>query len=350
MSGGFGFLKYKEQAQVQRFQNTDVEYRTSWSNIWDILKAYVTTERRHATPESPIPVKSMNLQSLLAGYEDELYRLGHSTVLMRLGGKFFLTDPVFSERASPVSWAGPKRFHQSPIALDQIPELRAVIISHNHYDHLDKKSIKALDSRVETFVVPMGVSRQLIKWGVDQNKIVELNWWQSIQFDDIEVVATPAQHFSGRGLFDRDKTLWASWVIKSSETRLFFSGDTGYFEGFKEIGEKYGPFDVTLMEMGAYNPLWKEIHMLPEQSVKAHFDLKGKAFLPIHNGTFDLSLHDWFEPLELSYQLTKNTGTTLLTPVFGEAVSLKSPKNSLAWWREDYQSDTQDTFEVVMER
>jgi L-ascorbate metabolism protein UlaG (beta-lactamase superfamily) len=180
----------------------------------------------------------------------------------------------------------------------------------------------------------------MINWGVDADKVTELDWWQEHQVDGINFAATPTQHFSGRGLFDKDSTLWAGWVIQGQNSNLYFSGDSGYFGGFKAVGEKYGPFDITMIETGAYNDMWKEIHMLPEESVQAHIDLKGKAMIPIHNGTFDLALHDWYEPFERAQSAAIQHDVQLLTPKFGEQVEIQSPGIYSAWWREV--SETED--------
>lgn len=317
-----------------KFVNTEKRYETDVNNLWDIAKAYIKSKRLSPKPTKVMPTENLSRDELEQGSEDVLYRLGHSTILMRLNGEFILTDPVFSDRASPVQWAGPKRFHSTPITIEALPDIKVVVISHDHYDHLDKNTIKQLSGKVEHFVTPTKVGQYLIDWGVDKSKITELNWWESAQIENFTLVATPAQHFSGRGLFDRDSTLWASWVIKTDSSNLFFSGDGGYFGGFKEIGERFGPFDITLIENGAYNEHWPDIHMMPRQSIQAHIDLKGKAMLPIHNSTFDLSLHDWFEPLERTYVLALENEVRLITPIFGEAVSIKNPGNNYTWWRE----------------
>lgn len=334
---GVGFLsclKSTEASTEKRFANTHIQYKTELNTIYKIVKAYIMDDRKAVAPISALPIKMLTRAALAQEAKDAIFRLGHSTMLIRLNGEYILLDPVFSERASPVQWAGPKRFHPTPIEIDELPAIKAVVISHDHYDHLDEAAIKLLAEKTEQFITPLNVGKYLNKWGVAETKIVELNWWQSTSFDGINLTATPAQHFSGRGLFDRDKTLWASWVIQSDNAKLFFSGDSGYFDGFKEIGERYGPFDITMIETGAYNELWSEIHMLPEQSLQAHIDLKGKAMLPIHNGTFDLSLHDWYEPLEKISVLAAKQQIKLLTPIFGEEVKVDNPMPSQAWWRE----------------
>ncbi len=202
-------------------------------------------------PDAALSLQTMTRQQVADAPDHSLWRLGHSTVLLKLRGRFFITDPVFAERASPVQWAGPLRFHAPPLALDDLPPLTAVILSHDHFDHLDEQAIRRLAPRTEHFLAPLGVGDLLIEWGVPPAKVRQLDWWQETEVEGVRFAATPAQHFSGRGLFDSNHRLWASWVMIDEGLRLFFSGDTGYFAGFREIGERYGPFDVTLMETGA---------------------------------------------------------------------------------------------------
>jgi L-ascorbate metabolism protein UlaG (beta-lactamase superfamily) len=305
---------------------------------WGTLFQYVKESFKHRNvetePKGSIPVRKMMTEDILSASEDSVWRIGHSTLLLKISGKLILLDPVFSERASPFQFIGPKRFHQPPIGIDALPLIDAVVISHNHYDHLDKDSIKQLAGKVAHFVVPLGNGNDLVAWGVDEQKITEMDWWQEFHLDEVTLVSTPSQHFSGRGITDRDKTLWSSYVIKSSESRVFFSGDTGYFNGFKEIGEKYGPFDLTLIETGAYHPSWASIHMLPEQSLQAHVDLKGQRMMPIHNGTFNLALHSWKDPFEQITRLAESQQVDLLTPEMGEPLTLKGKEKTLKWWVE----------------
>ena len=183
------------------------------------------------------------------------------------------------------------------------------------------------------YFVPLGIKRWLLKRGIDAARVVEMDWWEELEIGELTFVATPAQHFSGRSLTDRNETLWASWVIQGDGANLFFSGDSGYFDGFKEIGERYGPFDLTMVENGAYNDAWRTVHMMPEESVQAHIDLQGRAMLPIHNSTFDLSTHSWYDPLERVNALAAERGIQLVTPVIGAPVQVLSPQPTFAWWR-----------------
>lgn len=333
-----------------KFHNPHQKYQTSGGDMWQVFKAYWANERVASTPDKgQIPVEVIQPEDLKKCTESTLFRLGHSTVLLKLGGEYVLTDPVFSDRASPLNWLGPKRFHEPPISLDALPNIKVVVISHDHYDHLDKATVIKLADKVEHFVTPLGVGTHLMKWGIDESKIHQLDWWEEIQLGQIRLTATPAQHFSGRGLLDRDSTLWASWVIEGADSRVFFSGDSGYFPGFKEIGEKFGEFDITLIETGAYNALWDNIHMMPEDSLQTHLDLNGRAMLPIHNSTFDLALHDWFAPLETISQLAHVKSIHLLTPTMGAPVSIKAPPQFAQWWKSTIpeESSTHSPIEVL---
>ena len=285
-------------------------------------------------PTGMIPVKPLTREQLDKAADFSVYRLGHSTLLLKLRGRYWLTDPVYCERASPFQWVGPKRFHAPPISLDELPPLEAVILSHNHYDHLDQKTVLLLAAKTQQFLAPLGVGDLLVKWGVPASKVQQLDWWQGTQLAGVRFIATPSQHFSGRGLFDHNQTLWASWVMIIDEVRIFFSGDSGYFDGFKQIGEQFGPFDLTLMETGAYNVDWPHVHMQPEQSLQAHIDLNGRWLLPIHNGTFDLAFHAWSEPFARIVALAAQRNVLITTPQMGEAFNLLTPHPGRAWWLE----------------
>jgi len=227
---------------------------------------------------------------------------------------------------------GPKRFHAPPIALSDLPPIRGVILSHDHYDHLDRATVMQLAQTDTVFLTPLGVGDRLIGWGANPKRVHQLDWWDSVNIDGLEFTATPSQHFSGRTPFDSNSTLWASWVIVDDQLRVFFSGDSGYFDGFKAIGERLGPFDLTLMETGAYDAQWPHVHMQPEQTVQAHLDLRGRWLLPVHNGTFDLAMHRWQEPFERVTSLAAILRIPLATPRMGERVDLNAPQAGERWW------------------
>ncbi|MGI4855791.1 MAG: MBL fold metallo-hydrolase [Janthinobacterium lividum] len=286
-----------------------------------------------AKPLARLPVDMLTRAQLDAAPDRSLYRLGHSTLLLKLRGQFWLTDPVFAERASPFRHVGPKRFHAPPIALTDLPPLAGIVLSHDHYDHLDRDTVLALAGQTAVFLTPLGVGDRLMAWGVDARKVRQFDWWQSVEVGGVSFTATPAQHFSGRSLTDGNSTLWASWVIVDDDLRVFFSGDTGYFDGFKTIGDRLGPFDVTFIETGAYDAQWPYVHMQPEETVQAHADLRGRWLVPIHNGTFDLALHRWHEPFERVTGLAAARSISLSTPRMGERLDLAAPHRGERWWQ-----------------
>ena len=304
--------------------------------LWRTAKLFwkfTVNKPAHVRPQGPIPVEKMTQEALEAAPDRALWRLGHSTVLLKLRGGFWLTDPVFAERASPVWFAGPRRFHQPPISIAELPPLKAVVISHDHYDHLDKRAIKKLKDKAEWFVAPRGVGEILAGWGVDQAKIVEREWWEPAEVGGLRLTSTPTQHFSGRNLFRRNETLWTSWAIEDGDFRIFYGADSGYFCGFQKIGEHFGSFDVTLLENGAYNVRWPVVHMQPEETVRAHKDLRGRWLVPIHHGTFDLAMHPWTEPMERMQAVAAREGVNVSTPRFGEMVRLEAMESGSYWWR-----------------
>lgn len=290
-------------------------------------------EKGNKYPNEPLPQQEVALEQFLGGEGTDLKTawLGHSCLLINISGYTVLTDPVFTDKVSPI---GPTRFNtQLPLKPSDLESVDVVIISHDHYDHLNKDSIQQLSRKTGVFIVPVGVGNRLQGWGVSESKIVELNWWDEYQYKDhLTIAATPAQHFSGRGLFDRNKTLWASWVIHTSERRVFFSGDTGYFQGFKEIGLKYGPFDVAFMECGAYNERWANVHMLPEQTVQAFLDLGGAILQPLHWATFNLALHPWYEPVERLTSEAWKKNVFVSIPEIGQVINYSKGVVTHQWW------------------
>lgn len=260
---------------------------------------------------------------------------GHSAFLVQIDGKTILLDPMMGNTASPVSFMGPKRFNTKlPIEIDSLPEIDAVIYSHDHYDHLDYGSVILLKEKVNHWYVALGMGSHLKRWGIDESKITEMDWWEETHFQNLTLVACPARHFSGRGLNDRFKTFWNSWVIIGERQNLYFSGDGGYSKNFKEIGDKYGPFDLCLIECGAYNEAWHDIHMMPEESAQACIDLKGKIMMPIHWGAFNLALHDWDEPIKRVSKKAKELNIHMISPIIGEEVIVPSTSDENKWWEE----------------
>lgn len=263
--------------------------------------------------------------------------LGHSSVLAEIDGHRVLFDPVWGERCSPFTWAGPRRLHPVPLPLRDLDPVDAVVISHDHYDHLDMPTVKALIRTGTRFVVPLGIGADLELWGVPEERITELDWHESASVGGLTLTATPAQHFCGRGLRGPQHTLWASWVVAGPTHRVFHSGDTGYFPGFAEIGAEHGPFDATMIQIGAYSEFWPDVHMTPEEGLRAHLDLSGGTpsgtLLPIHWGTFNLAPHPWSEPVERTVTAARAADVKVAAPLPGKPFE---PADELVvdpWWR-----------------
>jgi L-ascorbate metabolism protein UlaG (beta-lactamase superfamily) len=258
--------------------------------------------------------------------------LGHSTIIIEIDGHRVLTDPVWSDRISPVSWAGPERWFPPPVALAELAPVDAVVISHDHYDHLDYPTIVALRDWDTRFIVPLGVGAHLAYWGVAADRIVELDWWGKTTVRDLEIVCTPARHASGRTLTDQNETLWAGYALIGREHRAYFSGDTGLFPALAEIGARLGPFDVTMIEAGAYGSAWPDWHLGPEQAVRAHRMVRGGLFIPIHWGLFNLAYHGWTEPAERVLAAAELAGVTIAIPRPGQSIEPSAPPALERWW------------------
>lgn len=259
--------------------------------------------------------------------------LGHASVLLEIDGVRLLTDPVLSNRASPFQFMGPLRFHPSPIALGELPKIDAVVISHDHYDHLDTATVKHLAGKGTQFFVPLGIGAHLERWGVADKQITELDWWETGKVGSVVINCTPTRHYSGRRGIDYNATLWSSWSIIGTRHRAFYSGDTGYADHFSKIGRKFGPFDLTIIKVGSYGDSWLDIHMDPEHAVQANIDLKGKRMLPVHWATFNLAYHGWKEPIERTVAAAGKQNVTLLTPRLGENMDIKGKNTGSHWWK-----------------
>jgi L-ascorbate metabolism protein UlaG (beta-lactamase superfamily) len=286
-------------------------------------------------PAGPIPVvkrvRSDYAKPSLSGLRATW--IGWSSVLIEIDGRTLLTDPVWSERCSPSTLAGPRRFHAPPIALEELPHIDLVIISHDHYDHLDMPTVQFLAARGTHFAVPLGIGAHLERWSVPAAQIHELDWSETFRLNELSVTSTPARHYSGRGLIDGNKTLWTSWVVAGSQHKVFFSGDSGYSSGFATIGAQYGPFDLTLIKIGASDPTWSEIHMTPEEAVQTHRDLRGGVMLPVHWGTFNLAFHAWRDPVVRAVAAAAKSGVRIVVPKPGEFVEPAAlPVRLDPWW------------------
>ena len=287
-------------------------------------------------PEGPLP-EERNPDLVAFSQSTEAVKfiwLGHSTILLSIDGKVVLIDPIFSSHAAPVKIAA-QRFQPPALSLDQLPEIDYIIISHDHYDHLDMETVKHFIGQDISFLAPLGVGAHLRHWGIAPESITELDWWDEASFDDLTFAATPSQHFSGRiGVMHNNKTLWASWVIKGKDDNIFFSGDSGYDTHYQEIGDRYGPFDIVFMENGQYNEGWQAVHNLPDKAVRGFQELKGTYLVPVHWGMFDLSVHNWFDPPNEITKLSKAYDINLITPRLGQLIDMQDPPLFDQWWLE----------------
>ncbi|MFI8347014.1 MBL fold metallo-hydrolase [Streptomyces sp. NPDC085596] len=306
----------------------------------DLAKAFFDKDTRPVrAPHGTIPVHPTTVADLAKPPVSGLRVtwLGHSSVLVEIDGHRVLFDPVWGERCSPFPFAGPKRLHPVPLPLAALGPVDVVVISHDHYDHLDLPTIKALAGTDTLFAVPLGVGAHLEHWGVSPDRLRELDWHESTEVGGVTLTATPARHFCGRGLRNTQHTLWASWVVAGEQHRVYHSGDTGYFDGFKDIGAAHGPFDVTMIQIGAYSPYWPDIHMTPEEGVRAHLDLQSGTphgvLLPIHWGTFNLAMHAWAEPGEWTKDAGEAVGQVVASPRPGEPFEPGGRVPSDPWWR-----------------
>lgn len=323
-------MQRSPQYKEDRFENLPIaDPGMDFSKIIGILWEMIRGGKKRR-PKQKLPSKHPVFNKETGAY---LTWFGHSTFLYEIDGKRILFDPMLGKYASPIPFLIERYPYDLPSSVENLPHLDAVIISHDHYDHLDYKTVEILKHKVDRFIMPLGVGSHLLRWGIPKEKITELDWWDVTTLDDLTIIATPSQHFSGRSLTDRKKTLWASWVIRNHTANVFFGGDSGYFPGFALIGKKYGPFDLTLLDSGQYNEQWKEVHMLPEQSVLAHKDLQGKVFMPIHWSAFTLSIHEWTEPPERALLAAAKENIDMITPQIGQRFNMLSDRPRETWWR-----------------
>lgn len=304
--------------------------RPPFSVLMEMMKG-----NKNRTPDQALPTLPIDKAAYAANSPQNLLVtwLGHSSVLLQTDGINMLIDPVFSRRASLVSFAGPQMFdYEVEHQVSDLPNIELVLLTHDHYDHLDKQTIEALRPLGCTFVTPLGVGAHLERWGVAPEQIIELDLWEEFRYKTATITATPSRHFTGRGLTNRFKTLWCGFAIATPQHKVFHSGDSGYFNGFKQIGEKLGPFDLAFLECGQYNEAWHNIHMMPEESAQAAVDVNARIAIPIHWGKFPLSLHNWNEPPTRFEHKAQELGVNYLTPQIGEAFNPEKAQPN-TWWK-----------------
>ncbi|HTP72380.1 MAG TPA: MBL fold metallo-hydrolase [Burkholderiaceae bacterium] len=320
-----------------RFVNPLPPAEYTWGYAWTLLKGTLFGSEVRVPPGAlpVVPVTAASLATPPPNPGLRAFWIGHASLYVEIDGVRLLFDPVFSEHASPFA-LGPKRFHPPPIALADLPPIDAVLITHDHYDHLDLRTIEQLarDNERTLFIVPLGIGAHLERWGVPAARIRELEWGQQQTIGAVRVASTPARHYSGRRLGDRNATLWTSWSVLGAHHRFFVSGDTGYSEHFRAIGEQFGPFDLAFVKVGAYGPgaPWLDIHMSAEDAVRAARDVRAKRLFPEHWGTFNLAFHAWDEPIRRTLAAAREQGLEVVTPRVGEIVDADAPFASSAWW------------------
>jgi L-ascorbate metabolism protein UlaG (beta-lactamase superfamily) len=302
--------------------------------IWRSFGEFFFGGSKHRRPTEPIPVEARTGRDYATPPASGLRItwLGHSTTIVEIGSARLLVDPVWAERVSFVSFAGPKRFYSPPLPLAELPPVDAIVLSHDHYDHLDADFVRMLAARDLRWIAPLGVGELLAKWGVPERSVTELDWWETTQVSGVTLTSTPARHFSGRGLGNRDHTLWCGWSFATADRRLYYAGDTAMQNEFAEIGERLGPFDLTMIEIGAYDQLWPDVHLGPEQAVAAHRLVRGDVMLPVHWGLFDLALHGWTEPIERALAAAARHGVRIATPRPGGIVEPAALRPVERWW------------------
>ncbi|TGE14361.1 MBL fold metallo-hydrolase [Hymenobacter elongatus] len=337
--------KAQRRAYAQSGHYQDGEFRnlvptalmTGGSSTLCMLWRFLFDKDPLATPAAPLPMQVLDSLSITRKTTD-LVRVtwfGHSASLVEIAGQNILLDPMLSVEMGPIPWLTPNRYNpRLAITAEQLPPIDAVLISHDHYDHLDYQTIRRLKEKVRHFYVPLGVGAHLLTWGVAPARVTELDWNDSVQLPGLTIVSTPARHFSGRGLTNRNSTSWSSWVLKSATKRIFYSGDGGYGPHFRAIGQQHGPFDLALMECGQYDAQWAEIHMLPEQTVQATLDVRAQVLLPVHWSAFTEANHAWNDPVRRATAEAARLRLAITTPQLGQPVTLGTgPLPQSLWWQ-----------------
>lgn len=300
-------------------------------SYWQMIMAVIKGNKQGVPPKAlPHLIPDFSRSDSL-----KITWFGHSSYLVQVDGKNILVDPVFSQRTSPFQFLGTKNFEGTDfVKAEDFPPLDLILITHDHYDHLDYQSILKLKNKTTHFVTSLGVGAHLVHWGIAETKITELAWGESTSpLPDLSFTATPARHFSGRG-FKRNQSLWAAYVLQTKNNKIYLGGDSGYDKHFKAVGEQYGPFDLAIIECGQYNKMWPLIHLFPEETVQASIDLKAKYFMPVHWGKFRLALHDWDEPIKRVVAKSAELGVPIVTPMLGQSFILNENAPNQQWWKD----------------
>lgn len=328
----------KEQ-QEEYAERTDAFYDGTFHTPEDFtllteVEGEPSEDSEEKYPGTELPVHKIEAFPDTAAGEWQITWFGHSTVMLQMEGKKIFIDPVLSEYSSPIQGIGGKRMAEPPMKAEDIPEVDVLVLSHDHYDHLDYNTILAIDDRVEEYCVPLGVENHLIRWGVSPDKIHTLAWWESTVAADITITSTPGQHYSGRLPWEKNSTLWCGYVFQAGRQQIYYTGDTGYGEFFKQIHEKFGKMDLVIMENGQYNKRWSDCHMMPEEGVQAAQELEAEWVLPVHWAGFVLATHKWSEPAERYTEEAEKAGVKVVTPEIGETVNEKrAAQFQKKWWR-----------------
>jgi L-ascorbate metabolism protein UlaG (beta-lactamase superfamily) len=329
------FVSSPNYREGKFYNQIPTSVRMNFRETAKVMKEFMFSRIPDRNPARPLPFEKLDSANV-ASRSSEIERLtwfGHSAILLETQGKKILIDPMLGQHAGPLPLVSPKRYNKDlPLEIERFPFIDVVLISHDHYDHLDHGSILKLKDKVGRFFVPLGVGNHLRSWGVAAERITELDWWDESQHEGFTFICAPARHFSGRG-FTGNNTLWSSWIIQAQGRQLFFSGDSGYGPHFKEIGDRYGPMDVVMMECGQYDERWAAIHMMPEETIRAAIDVKGKFVLPIHWGAFSLAMHTWTDPIERAVAEANKLGFPIITPKIGEPVIIDQTTIATSrWW------------------
>lgn len=327
-----------KEKQKEYEKLTELYYDKQFHNEKDfeVMTGTPSEESERSEPESRISVQKIDSIDRAGADEMKVTWLGHSSSLVQMGEKNIFIDPVLSERSSPVGFAGPKRFSDIALDAENVPDIDVLFISHDHYDHLDYQTIKDIDSKVSHYVTPLGIDVILKDWGVDESKLHPLGWWDSIELDGVTYTVVPSQHYTGRNPMKQNATEWGGLYIKTYKHSFYYTGDSGYYEVFSHVYERFGETELMLADAGQYDVGWATTHMFPEQSVQAAKDAHAKWLIPVHWGAFKLSNHAWDEPPILAVKAAKEQGANIATPRIGQTISYDDISSFTEHWWEEY--------------